>query len=639
MPKRTSDSSVRTEASDFAITSAEIINIGAIDYLDIKLCEETPPLDCLYATNGVGKTTLLEALSLVGHLPCMPLICLDREFPSLLRLVSGTTPEKTNPALTAALNGSAGNDRNLRDITDQLRRSLGRSVGAVRLSVVDPERADDPSRGSRTHSFMILVTSGHPGHTPTLTALLSRETQEGHPESDFSLEKHFAIFVNKRAADLASMREFVARLARGRTFTDDGEIHRPFRDFATKREFQDLVDGEKRKVSYVNTDLNDFGRGNDLRESPKNIEKSFLPEVIDRFGIAFSDGARGPYAGLEAVNANLRHILDSPINRFSDAYAISQTVQVSIFSRTDKGLDFEAYRGWGTPFAIQFLSAGENEVFFLLLMAYTMRAGEGVASILLLDEPDLHVAAPMRRPLFNTLLDIILGNLGQRQRPCSHPPRRPSQLIICSHSPVMIDVCRERALSLRQHVRVLYRCFEGDEAEKSRLVALHDARYLSRLHTDNLVSFRNPRAWLRRRIERISKAWYWWKGFWVSAKPGQSGASPVASILATMTIVLILYLAFSFVLAFINDTANVNQPKPFGLGPVTLFTIHPGNWVSELLGNGPLKFHDIVRDQAVQIGVGALLLAIVKSVQTWRRDMKRRELAAKAAKRRHSRGN
>ena len=497
----------------FTITSVEILNIGAIDYLRIKLLDELPHLDCLYATNGVGKTTLLEALSLLGHLPCMPLICLDRDYPSLLRTVTGTKAGPVHAYLKEAMASVPSKDRDLSSIMDQLHASHDKCVGAIRMSVVDPEAADDPHGGSLTHSLMILVTSGQKGHTPTLTGLLSRETRESEAESDYSLERHFAIFSNKAAGDLDSMVELVARLARGRTFTDDGETHRPFAEFVVRPEFRARVTGEKRKVCYVNTDLNDFGRGNDLRESPKNIEKSFLPEVIVRFGINFSDGQNGLYPHLKAINANLRYILNAPLNRFSDAYAVSQTVQVSIFSRKGTKLDFQAHRGWGDPFDIQFLSAGENEVFFLLLMAYTMRAEAGVASILLLDEPDLHVAAPMRRPLFNTLLDILIGDFGQRDRDCNYPPSRPSQLVICSHSPVMIDVCRERGLSLRKHVRLLYRRFEDDLADKSRLVALHDARYLSRLHADNLVSILRPRAWLARQAERLQKSWYWWKGF------------------------------------------------------------------------------------------------------------------------------
>lgn len=48
-----------------------IRNLKSIKYLSLDLEQEKKSITLLYGNNGVGKTTILEAMSLIGHVSCM----------------------------------------------------------------------------------------------------------------------------------------------------------------------------------------------------------------------------------------------------------------------------------------------------------------------------------------------------------------------------------------------------------------------------------------------------------------------------------------------------------------------------------------------------------------------------------------
>ena len=71
-------SSHEIQAPPFGVSYIRISNVGAIDDLHINLLSRS--LLSIYAGNGIGKTTILECLSLIGHLPCFPSLCVGGKF-------------------------------------------------------------------------------------------------------------------------------------------------------------------------------------------------------------------------------------------------------------------------------------------------------------------------------------------------------------------------------------------------------------------------------------------------------------------------------------------------------------------------------------------------------------------------------
>ncbi len=120
-------------------------------------------------------------------------------------------------------------------------------------------------------------------------------------------------------------------------------------------------------VSYINTDLNDFGKGNDLRETPKDITGDFIGEVIKRLEIPFSVPMEGSYNEIEskeAINAHLERILDKYPHFGPAEKGIKPILQIleCRYSMEEKEFRFYARRrDQNSTVPLDYMSAGENE--------------------------------------------------------------------------------------------------------------------------------------------------------------------------------------------------------------------------------------------------------------------------------------
>lgn len=463
----------------FRIAEVEIACLGAfpnglaVGFDDL----ESPTL--LYGGNGVGKTTLLEAASLVGHLPCIPVLAPDGSVAESLlrRVVEGSTEIAV----------ATGRDR----------------PGGRWWSGLTPEPTEDPSsylRRFRKH----LTTSGHSavrlkvhnGETielvvlirggehdadgesrPILTPLLSRRDGSGHEfEDDLSLENDLLV---ARTSSVSAFNLLNDQLFRGRTFSIAGK-HHSGDELASRSEYLVGTTG-KRRVAYVNTDLNDFGRGNDLRESPKMLGAAFEEQFGQRIRLSF---VNGQYENKEALNGHLDRVLPGSSKHYSDALALSDGLRVDKFSRTDEGIVFKASRG-AKQYRPQTLSAGENEVLFLFLMCLANATGadSDEHGILLLDEPDLHLATASRARFFREIEKIC----GDR-----------TQAVIASHSESSLIAfgsgARHLGRRLSRRALVLY-AFEPAPGVKD-VSAVYDPRYLGALRGMPKVRPAMTRLWI-----------------------------------------------------------------------------------------------------------------------------------------------
>jgi predicted ATPase len=165
-------------------------------------------------------------------------------------------------------------------------------------------------------------------------------------------------------------------------------------------------------VCFINTDLNDFGRMNDVRESVKDIRSNFAEEMVERLRLPFGNGETqdGEFRCKESLNIILRNILREYRNFNTDPNIRDKSKEPSTFeiSTLDwdadkRELAFVAKRRGKRLDDIDYLSAGENESFFIFLLLL----GFPINSIILLDEPDLHLTTFAKHSFFEKLYSLV----------------------------------------------------------------------------------------------------------------------------------------------------------------------------------------------------------------------------------------
>ena len=156
-------------------------------------------------------------------------------------------------------------------------------------------------------------------------------------------------------------------------------------------------------MSYINTDLNDFGRGNDLRESPKHLRDTMSEQLVERLRAEFDE--HGNYVGFRELSAIVSEVLPTDHRHYSDAHAVGDGLEIDgLTLRADGRVVLSWKRGETKVQRGNFLSAGENEVLFIVLMCLLARGTNDDAGIVLLDEPDLHLANAAKRIFYQRIL-------------------------------------------------------------------------------------------------------------------------------------------------------------------------------------------------------------------------------------------
>ncbi len=461
---------------NFGISKISINNIGSIDSLNLYLTNKA--LLSLYASNGTGKTTVLECISLIGHLPCFP----TREFtapdiaPSILEKNLGErAKDRMHFYKELALDLDQMTKKGISSWLECNRPNPGANFGMVEFCLFDT------CSGKQTeHKFAVIIhhATASLGGAPTLTGFLSRgdfdESASGiQPTDDRHIANHGLVVYASDEQQGQSFDSLLAKLTKGRTFHLIDEAGR-----SSHHSFlQDDDNIEPRSVSYINTDLNDFGRGNDLRESPKDLSKSFGLEMFSR--IRIPTNTQDEFRELEELKRRCSEILKAPISSFSRSDVIPPGFVIMDLRRTVPGKDEQCTicvrRNDGSrSVPLSFLSAGENEVFFVLLLvlSFTRNAEVTGRSILILDEPDLHISNVAREQFFKAIIE--LGNPA-------------AQLIVTTHSPALFEFVSREYNEAKKIFQVLMRICNSDGS--TRLKAEYDGVYLGKL---NLLATRRP---------------------------------------------------------------------------------------------------------------------------------------------------
>jgi putative AbiEii toxin of type IV toxin-antitoxin system len=307
--------------------------------------------------------------------------------------------------------------------------------------------------------------------TPRLTDILSRDSSLArnaatlpHAADDRVLGRCGVIVFDPERQSGRTMDDLITAVSRGRTFAvDEG------RGLEIQRLPHAL--GVARSVCYVNTDLNDFGRGNDLRESPKDLDRDFKAQMVDRLEIEI-DPQTACFRYFEELKRAADAVLSTPLENFSDRRVIPPGFDLQNLTVSGDRVGIWIDRRDGQrPVSINFLSAGENEVLFIYLMVlnFTNNFAKG-ASIILLDEPDLHIANVSHYRFFEEVLRLTDGR---------------AQLIMSTHSPAAYEMFRSKYRNADLKTKVLLRILPHEDSSTTKLFASFDGIYLGRLRRMN----------------------------------------------------------------------------------------------------------------------------------------------------------
>jgi hypothetical protein len=412
-------------------------NFKGIAELSTKLPFNPIALSLIYAPNGQGKTTFLEGLSLLGHLPCM----------TRLRLVAAARPswyaERVGEDVVAPAPPLPATP-----ITPEALWSHNLGFDYAMASFVLEDFVGSAGSAEERMRITIVVDVREYSISKLLSGRLT----------DLDFGRYATVVYDER--NQPAINRLIERLSRGRSFNRQEGMHETFPGAPS-----DI----RRFVTYVNTDLNDFGRGNDLRESPKDFTgDEFVEQMRDRLCMPFFE-VSGDLTFDEQLKLSVSEILKTPPYKFMAEVAVPQ-FKIRRFAIEHGKLVFKATRfDEIDDLAVSNLSAGENEVLFVMLMMLKHKDEHG---IILLDEPDLHVARARRGWLFNKIFKF-------------YNPKN-QQLLMISHSEPALRAMQQhkfeipaggRRLTVRNHLRILMELKDESLQPPRRTVLQYDKGY------------------------------------------------------------------------------------------------------------------------------------------------------------------
>ena len=383
-----------------------IRNVKAIPALDISFDDR---VTLLHGANGIGKSTILDCAALLGHLPAMRRL-----------YTSETEAALQPPVLVKMLRRRTDLEAEILDRLDDVVQYVPSRWTAIhrdltKYASVEQWFDDDYIRVPRIRYEVEIPNLDDFGVVSLIVAMIGPdEITVSHILNrsrcdDFQMADNAVVFAASNAA-LDRWLEGQASASTSLVKTISGQFRaiRPIEGAA-------LVGN---RVVAINTDLADLGKRDQVRESVKDLHLHFVEEV-DRLNLPFdADVAPGRkrfrfFEDLSAILSRVvtdpsatRSVPDEPFLRLTTCDVEDGVARVS-FKRANEQRSFSA----------DFLSAGENECFFIFL---TLLGIDTQNSIVVLDEPELHIAEYCRPAFFAELYGLT--------------DKRRCQVIIATHS-------------------------------------------------------------------------------------------------------------------------------------------------------------------------------------------------------------
>ncbi len=360
----------------------------------------------IHGDNGAGKTTLLEAISLLGHLSSMTRLSVADNnkielFSSALRLgLKQVSDLSAAESVSQTINNGTANWWNA---ADSMCKSTKDALIQYTLDF-----------GGVKASFWVYFLQSKGS---SITRILSSNND------DLYIEENLVLIYNKANALNMELLIFhllsfcpheIAKEGERKTIERGSpKLSSTFTVAVNDKEGTGNVKSSLGIVAYLNTDLNTYGLKNDLRESVKNIIYDFPPVMEERLGLKIDIDSSANTAehseNIDHLSKSLKRVLGLQVTRLYSEHG-----------KTTLMIKRESEDHEDGP--IEYLSGGENEVFTFIFYFLWMPIKN---SILLLDEPDLHLSLQVKSNFFTELFEIA------KEKNC--------QLIFSTHSGLLLQ--------------------------------------------------------------------------------------------------------------------------------------------------------------------------------------------------------
>ncbi len=414
------------------IKKIHIKNLKSIANLEINFDKagrrnnlNKPQVALLYGNNGVGKTTVLEAISLIGHISCMR--WLKRQSASLIQVQNSMLVEEIRKdgvkdyrkEVAVSTNFLNNLETNVFDDLKKLFKAKSYQSLNEWFRAFEWDGADNAiihyevDTGLDIGELVFYVYFIQKPHSKqelclSITQALSRKSND-----DSQMNNLFAILYEDGQKP-SRVPDFIEYMHHNSSYIvkekpDDDEYY-------LNSKSAGLINNSAKAglVSFNNTDLNDFGRINDVRESVKDIQKSLYEEIQVRLALPFDgndeDGKPdNSFRNLNELKAIIKDVIREYSNfdasKYYERYPMENSpfeIDILKLNSEQKCIDFVPKR-LGKRLEIDYMSAGENECFFIFLILL----GLPKKSIILLDEPDLHLTTFAKSNFFKKLYSVI----------------------------------------------------------------------------------------------------------------------------------------------------------------------------------------------------------------------------------------
>jgi predicted ATPase len=398
------------------IHNIKIRDLKSIEEININFNKDNH-ISLIYGQNGMGKTTILEAISLLGHLHTMRQVTLlpvnIKIEDSMLYKVLKNTASSDLGFLSDLCTWLNPKEKNLDtcfqyQLTNDKATKINESVIQFTISLT---KGADP--------FNILIFFRTDSDT-SITKTLGRKAF-----NDLKMNDCYALIWEQN--DTTKIEKLLTHLSKSTKYLIPETASSNLLELCKHDDHDSYIDSLKTNnigfTFYLNTDLNDFGRGRDVRESVKDIFGDFTDEWIDRLGIKFIENDvknEKIFGKKEELQVLLNKIL-TPTPFYEKCYTFltrSQTtddnfelVKCSVVKddqyKWKPEIKIKRYRKDKTTqdaVTLDYLSAGENECFFIFMYLLGININN---SICLLDEPDLHLSQFSKKPFYESLYKLL----------------------------------------------------------------------------------------------------------------------------------------------------------------------------------------------------------------------------------------